>query len=95
MAQHRLKTCPKPFTALWSGEKTFEIRNNDRGYAVGDRLVLQEFFPDSCMWGRRIVSADVAYILDGGFGLHEGYVCMALTNQLNEYDDTTNDEQME
>ena len=85
MAQHHLKTWPKPFAALWAGKKNFEVRKNDRAYAVGDRLVLQEWYPDSCTWGERIVSADVGYILDGGFGLSDGYVCMALKNTRTEW----------
>lgn len=85
MAKHHLKTWPKPFLALWGGEKTFEVRKNDRNYQVGDRLVMQEWYPDSETWGERIVSADVAYILDGGFGLQDGYVCMALKNRRTEY----------
>lgn len=85
MAQHHLKTHPKPFAALWSGEKKFEVRKNDRGYAVGDRLVLQEWYPDNGTWGERIVSGDVAYILDGGYGLQDGYVCMQLKNTRTEW----------
>lgn len=85
MARHHLKTWPAPFQALWYRNKPFEIRKNDRNYAVGDTLLLQEWHPDSATWGERIVSADVGYILDGGFGLQDGYICMALTNVRTEY----------
>lgn len=46
MATHRLKTWPEPFAAVETGEKTHEIRADDRGgYAIGDVLVLQEYEP--------------------------------------------------
>ena len=43
MTNHRLKTKPGPFQAVWTGEKTFEVRLNDRFYQRGDTVVLCEF----------------------------------------------------
>jgi hypothetical protein len=40
---HELKTWPQYFQRLLSGEKTFEVRKDDRGYQAGDVLALQEF----------------------------------------------------
>lgn len=40
MATHDLKLSDKYFNDVKNGIKTFEIRNNDRGYQVGDILVL-------------------------------------------------------
>lgn len=45
---HRLKTWPGPFAALLEGTKTFELRRDDRGYAVGDVLDLIEWDPAAC-----------------------------------------------
>ena len=42
---HRIKVWPEFFAALLDGTKTFEVRRDDRGYAVGDVLVLQEWDP--------------------------------------------------
>lgn len=40
---HAVKCYPKYFKALKSGEKTFEVRENDRAYKVGDYLAVNEF----------------------------------------------------
>lgn len=39
MTTHRLKVFVKYADAIMSGAKTFEIRKNDRGYEVGDKIV--------------------------------------------------------
>ena len=46
MTRHELKTWPQYFAAVRSGKKRFEIRRNDREFAVGDVLVLREFDPE-------------------------------------------------
>jgi hypothetical protein len=40
---HQLKTWPSYFQPVWTGEKTFEVRFNDRGYQAGDVLDLREY----------------------------------------------------
>ena len=45
MASHELKSWPKFFSPMMDGSKTFEIRNNDRNFQVGDLLILKEFEP--------------------------------------------------
>ncbi len=40
---HHLKTLPEYFQAVIAGTKPFEIRNNDRGFKPGDRVILEEF----------------------------------------------------
>jgi hypothetical protein len=42
MKRHELKTDPDAFNAVLLGTKTHEIRKNDRGFAVGDELLLHE-----------------------------------------------------
>ncbi|MEV0669375.1 DUF3850 domain-containing protein [Mycobacterium sp. NPDC050441] len=46
MAQtHSLKSWPQFFHAIVAGDRTHELRRNDRNFRVGDLLVLAEFDP--------------------------------------------------
>lgn len=44
---HHLKSWPQFFHALSTGTRTHELRQNDRGYNVGDILVLEEYDKES------------------------------------------------
>jgi hypothetical protein len=44
---HELKIWPVYYQAVKSGQKTFELRNNDRGFQKGDRVILREFDPNA------------------------------------------------
>lgn len=80
MGTHELKTWPEPFEAVWDGRKTYEIRNNDRGFVIGDTLVLREWHKDRGYSGR-VVKAKVSYATPGGeWGLPSGVVVMALAD---------------
>ena len=39
---HELKTLPEYFEAVRKGDKTFELREDDRNFKVGDYLALNE-----------------------------------------------------
>ena len=75
MTEHAIKIKEVYFKAVLSGEKTFEIRKNDRNYQVGDII---HFVPvdDEC---GMIIPHDpnayrITYIFHGGeYGLEEGY----------------------
>ncbi|MBE9470774.1 MAG: DUF3850 domain-containing protein [Chloroflexi bacterium] len=76
---HTLKTWPVVFDALLTRAKSFEVRRNDRGFAVGDYLVLQEWSPSHQHYTGRSVRCLVTYLLPGGqFGIEEGFVCMSI-----------------
>lgn len=53
--KHELKTWPEFFRACRSGDKTFELRYNDRDYKVGDELELNEFEPCRGCGGKKRV----------------------------------------
>lgn len=42
---HVLKTLPRYWRAVDRGEKTFEVRKDDRAYAEGDILILRLYDP--------------------------------------------------
>lgn len=85
--EHKLKILPQYFKAVQSGEKTFELRKNDRGFKVGDKIILQEYepFKDGVIKGRyglytgQELEKEISYILTGGqYGLEEGYCILGL-----------------
>lgn len=77
-SKHELKTWPVYFDAIARGEKTFEVRLNDRGFKSGDILVLMRFDPTGVDYFS-VMRKRVGYILHGGaFGIKRGYVVMAL-----------------
>lgn len=76
---HRLKTWPEHFQAVVSGEKTFELRKNDRNFEVGDELCLHEFCPQSQEYSGNHIWVYVSHILRGGqFGLPDDMCIMSL-----------------
>ena len=86
VVEHDLKTHPPYFAKVYSGEKPFEIRLNDRDFQRGDTLMLREYdpecgkvqamgSPDPCYTGRW-VQAEVTYITS--YGQKPGYVVMGI-----------------
>jgi len=47
MKIHDVKSWPEFFSAIEAGHRHHELRRNDRGYAVGDRMILREFDPQT------------------------------------------------
>lgn len=85
MKVHELKVWPEYFEELLKGNKTFEIRKNDRDYKIGDIILLQEYDPnksyvchicDCHKYTGRELKYKVTYITD--FGLQENFVCMGI-----------------
>ena len=77
---HCLKTWSPFFTAVERGFKTFEVRRDDRGFTVGDVLILQEFESDNKRYTGNMLSRLVAYKLDGDqFGIEAGYCVLGLS----------------
>ena len=77
---HTLKTWPEYYLYVASGEKTFEIRKNDRDYKHWDILILREFDPKTNKYSGRWVVRRVTYITD--FGMQPGYICMAIDSYI-------------
>jgi hypothetical protein len=76
---HHLKTWPEYFKEISSGNKTFEVRKNDRDYQVGDILYLHEWLPLQQEYTGGLEIFKISYILYGGqFGIEEGVCVMSL-----------------
>jgi hypothetical protein len=80
MKVHTLKCEPPFFSAIRTGEKTFEIRKNDRCFEVGDHLVLTEVVPSDInpgwRYSGRSLMKTILYMTD--FAQQDGYVVMSL-----------------
>lgn len=73
---HELKIQPEYFNAVLMGTKTFEIRKNDRGYKVGDMLILKEWVLGTRTYTGKELARKVTYITD--YQQKPGYVVMAI-----------------
>ncbi len=73
---HELKILPRYF----SYDKNFELRKNDRGFEVGDIVVLREWSSDDGYTGRYSIRV-IQYILENvkEYGLADGYCILGLS----------------
>lgn len=71
---HELKILPMYFDAVLDKVKNFEVRKNDRNYAVGDTLLLREW-DGTAFTGRRLLRR-VGYILSDPEYVKDGYVVL-------------------
>lgn len=79
MKIHELKAWSEPYDAVHRGDKPYEIRINDRDYAVGDLLHLREFNPDERRYLSRSLLASVTYMTKGGdWGLAENLCVLGI-----------------
>lgn len=76
MVHHVLKTWPAPFEAVWRGDKTFEVRLDDRCYQKGDTFTLREWdrfgdcscptgehAPDCARYSGRTIDGRIGHVL--------------------------------
>lgn len=87
---HTLKVRPPYFDALLSGEKTFEVRRNDRGFQRGDLVRLWEYTDNSshldcsdprCSDRPREITKLITFVYSGDprfGGVEAGFVVLGL-----------------
>ena len=82
MKTHTIKILEDFADAVLSGDKTFEIRENDRGYQKGDcvRFIVVDKYGVEvkhplCEW--RKYTYEITYVLNG-WGLKDGYVVFGI-----------------
>lgn len=84
---HDLKIWPDYFDSIDRGEKTFELRKNDRGFNINDTLCLREWNPVVKNYTGRQLNVKVTYICSNTvFGLQPGYVCMAVKKEYRQHE---------
>ena len=90
MKIHELKTDPEVYDAVCNGEKSFEIRFDDRNFKVGDRLILKKTIHtgEEMNMGKPLnyigveKAVEVLYILRGQiYGLMDGWVIMSIQDE--------------
>lgn len=75
---HALKIEPYFFNKVLSGEKTFEIRENDRNFMTGDLLALNEYDPEKQEYTGRSCLVYVDFALTDPKYVREGFVIMSI-----------------
>lgn len=76
---HDLKIEPGHFRDVQLGLKRAEVRKDDRGFKVGDRVRLWEYHSHFGYIGG-FLSAKISHILHGGYGLKPGFVILSLSD---------------
>jgi Domain of unknown function (DUF3850) len=97
MKTHEVKSWLEFFEPVYDGTKNFELRKNDRGYAVGDVIILREWDPNTETYTGRKCARRIAYCMNGigsagtiapYHGLSIGYVILGLRNEEPEQDES-------
>ena len=63
MKTHELKTWPEFFKLVWSGDKPFELRKDDRAFRAGDTLWLREYILRENRYTGREIRAVVTSVI--------------------------------
>ena len=79
MKMHKLKLNIEFCDEVFNGQKTFEIRYNDRGYQTGDRIKFIPVDDQNNIINHKILNTEyeITYVLNG-WGLKNGYVALAI-----------------
>lgn len=84
---HELKTPARYFEAVERGDKTFEVRLNDRAFQTGDTITLAKMdnegkcyeTPSGNRFEKITLKRKITYILQGGqFGIEPRYCVLGL-----------------
>lgn len=76
---HKLKISPFYFMKVMSGNKSFEIRKNDRNFKVGDKLILKEY--ENGEYTGFYLTEKITYVLKAKEfkdGLKDGYAVLGI-----------------
>ncbi|MHB1086123.1 MAG: DUF3850 domain-containing protein [Minisyncoccota bacterium] len=85
--EHKLKTLARYYEAVERGEKTFEVRRNDRAFQTGDILILEKMDNEGRYYetipghnfNAKSLRKRITYLLQGGqFGIEPGFCVLGL-----------------
>jgi len=92
---HELKIHPNYFGEILKGNKTFEFREDDRGFKLGHTLYLCEWCPSQKEYTGSRISCKVSYILEVNkfIKTKKKYVVMSISDvKLDTYNQRTQNE---
>lgn len=80
---HVIKVWPPYFQQTVDGDKTWELRVNDRDYKIGDVLMMKEWIPEIGEYTGRIINATITYMVESNkdekfFALPPGMCIMTI-----------------
>ena len=90
---HELKCWPEYFAEVKAGRKRFEIRQNDRDFREGDRVVLREYEPSTDRYSGEALAFRIGYMTT--WGQVEGVVVFQLEDALASQDSAAEQEEGE
>lgn len=80
---HDLKILPEYYRAVLERRKTFEVRRNDRPFAIGDSICLREYDELNGGYTGRVWYGDITYILDSPLYCKRGFIIMSIVEDTN------------
>lgn len=76
---HALKTWPIYFDEVINGTKTYELRKEDRPFALGDTVLLQEYTLEDGYTGNEAAFEILSILRDKpDMGLKKGYCILSI-----------------
>ncbi len=76
---HVVKTWPHPFQAMKRGDKSHEVRVDDRNYQPGDVLVPVEYDPEARTFSGDYIVRLITYKTSGGeWGIPQGLCVLSV-----------------
>jgi hypothetical protein len=82
MVVHNLKLWPQFWVTTTNAIRSFDIRNNDREFEIGDVIRFQEWEPSTRQYTGRECYREITYVLRArdcpAKAITEGYVALAI-----------------
>lgn len=75
---HILKTRPDFFEQVRFGEKTADVRKNDRNFKRGDFILLMEFNPNTQTFTGKFCEVLITAIVKDFLGIEKGYCVLSI-----------------